>query len=260
MALMLEARGLSYGYGDVAVGSEVSFSVARGAVLCLIGRNGAGKSALLRTLLGIVAPLAGAVIIDGRDRAAMSREAAARALAYAPQAHESYFPFSALDIVLMGRAARVRPFAQPGRDDRRIALDALRRLGVDHLAAKPYTQISGGERQLVLIARALAQEAAYLVMDEPAASLDIANQTRVLAVIRALADDGLCVIFATHDPDHAFLCADQVAMLGGGRLVAHGAPDAVMTGPALSALYATPIETPFVEALGRRICAPVCPC
>ena len=139
-----------------------------------------------------------------------------------PQAHIGYFPFTVRDVVLMGRTAHLAAFAGPSRRDRDLAEEALARLGLARLADAIYTQISGGERQLTLIARALAQAAPLLVMDEPTASLDFGNQVRVLEQVTALARSGIGVLLSTHDPDQAFQCADRVALLRGGELIAHG--------------------------------------
>jgi iron complex transport system ATP-binding protein len=155
----------------------------------------------------------------------------------------------------MGRTARLRPFASPGVADERIARERLEGLGIGELAGADYTRISGGQRQLVLIARALAQEAPILVMDEPTASLDFGNQTMVLARIRDLAAEGYGVVLSTHDPDHALLVAQRVAIIADGGLKAVGTTDEVVTGPMLSGIYGTVVrveETPS----GRRVCVP----
>jgi iron complex transport system ATP-binding protein len=176
-------------------------------------------------------------------------------MAYVPQAHVTEFSYSVLDVVLMGRTARLKPFSSPGREDERIARDKLDGLGIAALAGADYTRISGGQRQLVLIARALAQGAPILVMDEPTASLDFGNQTMVLARVRDLAADGYGVLLSTHDPDHALLVANRVALMAKGGLKAVGATNEVVTGAMLSGIYGTQVrveETPS----GRRVCVP----
>jgi len=162
-------------------------------------------------------------------------------------------------VVLMGRTAHLGLFAAPSARDHGAALDAIRRMGIAHLADATYTRISGGERQLVLIARALAQEARMVVMDEPTANLDFGNQVRVLERIRALSADGIGVLLSTHDPDHAFLCSDRVAMLHNGGLLACGVPDDVMTTAQLQQLYGVDVVVTEV-AMGqgtRRVCLPL---
>ena len=254
--MTLVAENLGFGYRGRPVGRDVAFQLRPGQVLCLLGPNGGGKTTLFKTLLGLLPPQAGRVLLDGDDVAQWSRRRFARHIAYVPQAHEAFFPFLVRDIVLMGRAARIGLFAQPAAADRRAAEASLAALGIAHLAERVYTEISGGERQLTLIARALAQEPKVLVMDEPTASLDFGNQVRVLARIKALAASGIAVLLSTHDPDHAFLCADQVALLHDGRIVAIGPPDETVTPATLKRLYGVDVAVVPLPELGRRICTP----
>ena len=237
MSAVLQAQSLSIGHGRRCVAQGLAFALAPGEVLCLLGANGSGKTTLLRTLLGLLPPLAGEVRCRGQNVAAWPRAAFARHVGYVPQAHAGLFPFTVEDVVLMGRAARVGRFAAPGAADRQVARRCLELLGIARLRASRYTAISGGERQLALIARALAQEPALLVMDEPTASLDFGNQIRVLEHIGRLRAGGMAVLMSTHQPEHALRIADRVALLGGGRLQAIGAPRATATQAALAALY-----------------------
>lgn len=254
---MLAARKLAFGYRDHVVGRDVSFTLSPGERLCLLGPNGGGKTTLFKTLLGLLTPIGGGVTVYGKSLTALSRGELARTLGYVPQAHATFFPFSVLEVVLMGRTAHIGAFDAPSEHDRRIAHQAAETLGIGRLADKPYTHISGGERQLTLIARALAQETQFLVMDEPTASLDLGNQARVLSRIMALSRSGPGVIFSTHDPDHAFACADRVILLHDGALAADGPPDSVLTPALLEQLYGVPVDISFVESLGRKVCAPI---
>ena len=258
--MSLAVEHLDFGYPGKRVGQDVSFTLAAGEILCLLGPNGGGKTTLFRTALGLLAPQGGRVALDGADIAARSRTEMAQTLGYVPQAQSGYFPFAVRDIVLMGRTARLGLFATPSAHDRRVAAQALATLGVEHLAAEAYTRISGGERQLVLIARALAQEPRFLVMDEPTASLDFGNQVRVLERIRALAQGGIGVLLSTHDPDHAFLCATQVAMLHAGRLARLGPPEEAITADSLKLLYGVEVRIveigPDADGRPRRVCIP----
>jgi iron complex transport system ATP-binding protein len=254
--MRLTARDLSIGYGNRVVGSGISLTVLPGEVLCLLGPNGAGKTTLFRTLLGLQPPLAGTVAIDGVKLEFLKPYDIAQRLAYVPQAQVTEFSYSVLDIVLMGRTARLRSFASPGSEDRRTALDKLKSLGIGELAGEDYTQISGGQRQLVLIARALTQGAPFLVMDEPTASLDFGNQAMVLARIRELAADGYGIVLSTHDPDHALMVATRVAIIAEGGLKAAGKTREVVTAEALSVLYRTAVEVEVTPS-GRRVCVPV---
>ena len=234
---MLEAQQLSIGHGRRCVARGLDFALAGGEVLCLLGANGSGKTTLLRTLLGLLAPLAGAVRVRGQSVAAWPRAAFAQQVGYVPQAQAGVFAFTVEEVVLMGRAARIGRFAAPGAQDRLIARQCLELLGIVHLRASSYTAISGGERQLALIARALAQQPTLLVMDEPTASLDFGNQIRVLEHIERLRAGGMAVLMTTHQPEHALRIADRIALLGDGRILACGAPQATATPQALAELY-----------------------
>ena len=258
--MTLAAENLGFGYRDRRIGSEVTLELAAGEVLCLLGPNGSGKTTLFKTLLGLLPAQGGRVLIDGRDARMLSRDAIARQVSYVPQAHAAFFPYTVRETVLMGRTAHLGLFAAPAARDHAAALDAIRRMGIAHLADAVYTQISGGERQLALIARALAQDARMVIMDEPTANLDFGNQVRVLERIRLLADEGIGVLLSTHDPDHAFLCADRVAMLYQGRLMACGAAEAVMTTGNLQQLYGVEIAVTTValaQGGARRLCVPL---
>jgi iron complex transport system ATP-binding protein len=178
---------------------------------------------------------------------------------YVPQAQLGVFPFTVAEVVLMGRTAHVGPFSTPTRRDRELAEEMLALLGIGHLAARSYTEISGGERQLTLIARALAQQPAILVMDEPTASLDFGNQVRVLGEVERLAARGIAVMLSTHDPDHAFLCAHRVALLHEGRLARLGPPDEVVTRDSLRAVYGVEVavlEMTRPDGRRSRVCVP----
>jgi iron complex transport system ATP-binding protein len=179
----------------------------------------------------------------------------ARRLAYVPQAQPAYFPFRVIDMVVMGRTAHLGLFAAPSKEDRRRAMEALATLGIGELAETEYTRISGGQRQLALIARALAQDALAIVMDEPTANLDFGNQVIVLTEVRRLAAQGFAVLLSTHDPDHAFSISQRVALLNAGRLLAHGKPRDVLTPARLREVYGVTVT---VERLsqGQTVCAP----
>jgi iron complex transport system ATP-binding protein len=255
----LEVRALAFGYGGRAVGRDVSFALEAGEVMCLLGPNGGGKTTLFKTILGLLPALGGTVAIDGESLAAWSPARVARALGYVPQAQLGVFPFTVREVVLMGRTAHVGPFSTPSRRDRAVAEATLETLGIAHLAARPYTEVSGGERQMTLVARALAQEAPVLVMDEPTASLDFGNQVRVLSRVRELGRGGIAVILSTHDPDQAFACADRVALLHGGRLAGLGPPETTITRERLRDIYGVEVEVAtLVLEDGRRVrtCVP----
>lgn len=254
---MLSAIDLAFGHrGARPIGHGLTLSLGAGEVVCLLGPNGCGKTTFLKTLLGLIPSRGGRLELDGRDIAAYSRAEFARRVAYVPQAGSAYFPFGVLDVVLMGRASHVDMFAAPSPADRHAARDALKTLGIEHLGGRSFTAISGGERQMVLIARALAQQPAMIVMDEPTASLDFGNQARVLEIIRSLAGDGLAVLFSSHDPGHAFACAERVALMKAGNLLAAGSPAETITAAMMRELYGVNVAVAFLETAGRHVCAP----
>jgi iron complex transport system ATP-binding protein len=257
--MTLAARALDFGFRGHPVGRALDCDLEAGEVVCLLGPNGSGKSTLMRTLLGLQSPLGGEVLLDDRPLVAWAAGARARRLAYVPQAADSYFDFSLLEMVEMARAAHRGVFASPGPKDREIALAALERLGVARLADRPIHAVSGGERQLALIARALATEAGYVIMDEPTANLDYGNQSRVLEEIARLRATGIGVLVSTHHPEHAFRVADRVLLLAAGTLTAQGPTQATLTSASLSALYGRPIDVATVRLADgsvQRVCVP----
>lgn len=254
--MKLAAERLDYGYPGRSVGEDVSLELSAGEVLCVLGPNGSGKTTLLRTLLGLLPPQGGNIVLDGKPLAAWPRHALAKVMAYVPQAHGGYFAFSVRDLVLMGRTAHLGLFAVPAQRDREAAMRALEALGIAHLADQACTEISGGERQLAMIARALAQGATLLVLDEPTAGLDFGNQLRVLQQIEALAASGIGILFSTHDPDQALQCADQALLLRPGGLLCSGAPDTVLNRDNLRELYGVAVDIVELPG-GRRACVPV---
>jgi iron complex transport system ATP-binding protein len=235
----LAGRDLTIGYSDRVVGRGLNVALAQGEVLALLGPNGGGKTTLLKTLLG---PLAGEAALEGRSLVSLSVRERARHLAYVPQLHTPTFAFTVEAVVLMGRTAHGSLFSRPSAHDREVARQSLVRFGIDHLAERPYTMISGGERQLVLLARALAQEPQFIVLDEPTASLDFGNQGKVMREIRALAASGHGVLFTTHDPNHALRAADRAYLLRDGQRIAEGKVGDVLTRDQLVDLYGAPVE------------------
>ena len=220
---------------------DIGLDLAEGETICIIGPNGAGKSTLVMCVLGLLRYAGGRVAIAGDDIATLSRVELARRAAYVPQGAHSTFAFSVRDIALMGRTAHFGSMSAPSSRDRRIADEALERTGIGHLRERRFAELSGGERQLVLIARALAQDAPFIVMDEPTSGLDLGNQRRVLAMIRELAQAGKSVVMTTHAPDQALNLNCRVGLLRAGRLVARGPAAEICDQPTMEALYGTPL-------------------
>jgi iron complex transport system ATP-binding protein len=248
---MLKARGLVFGFATRRIGTDVTVEVKRGETLAVLGGNGAGKTTLLRTLLGLLAPLGGDVIVEGRAVQALTPVERARLLAYVPQQHVPPFAFTVAEAVMMGRAARLATFARPGAADHAAVQSALARLGIAGLADRAVTEISGGERQLTLIARALAQEAPMLILDEPTASLDFGNRARVLGELDRLRAAGLSIVFSTHEPEHALVHADRALLLADGRPLACDVAASALTAENVTRLYGVPVRLVQVET--RRV-------
>jgi iron complex transport system ATP-binding protein len=254
--MQLEARDLAFGHPGRTLGRGLSFALAAGEVLAVLGPNGGGKTTLFRTLLGLLTAHGGDILLDGRPLQDWDRRGLARTLGYVPQQHAGYFNFTVREAVLMGRTAHVGLFATPSAADRAATNEAIEALGIGQLADRIYTRISGGERQLALIARALAQGPRLLVMDEPTASLDFGNQARVLHRIQELAMRGIGVLFSTHDPDQAFACADRVMLLKEGMLALGGPEEAINT-ENLQRLYGVHVDVVALPPpLAGRVCVP----
>lgn len=248
--MILSGHDLTIGYSDRTVGRNLDVALKTGEVLALLGPNGGGKTTLLKTLLGLLAPKSGEVRLGDRVLASYGSRERARLIAYVPQSHVATFAFTVEAVVLMGRTAHGNLFSRPTAADRAIAARMLERFGIAHLSERPYTMISGGERQLALLARALAQEPQFIVLDEPTASLDFGNQGKVMREIRALAEVGHGVLFTTHDPNHAMRAADRAYLLREGTRIAEGAIGAVLNRAQLEALYGAPVET-ITDAAGK---------
>ena len=247
-------QNLYFSYGRDPVLRGVSFRADYGEFWSVLGPNGAGKSTLFRCILGLLRPTSGNILIDDAPISSLSARQLARKIAYIPQSHNPVFNFPVLDMVLMGTTARLGSFESPRQKEIREAEDALKQLGIFHLRDRGYGNVSGGERQLVLIARAIAQKAKILIMDEPSASLDFGNRLHLMQTVRALARDGYAVIQSTHDPDQAYQYSDNILALHDGRVLAMGTPAEVVTEPIISVLYGTGVEVCSIRDDSIRIC------
>ena len=252
---LIDVHDLSFAYGRRQVLRNIDFSVPRGSVLTLLGPNGSGKTTLLKLLLGFLPPQTGTVLFNGYPVQSIKRRELACQLAYVPQAHRASFAYRVLDVVLMGRTPHKGFLAPFSRSDEKLALQALDKLGIGQLRERPYTEISGGERQMVLIARALCQGARTFILDEPANGLDYGNQLKLLEQLAALADEGYTFVMSTHFPDHVLWVANQVVMLHHGTIMTRGTPSHVMTGDNLGRLYNTDIEVWQLQK-NFRVCIP----
>ncbi len=249
---VLRASGLCFERSGRRVLDGIDLTLAAGDILALLGVNGAGKTTLLRCLLGLLRPTVGHVSLSGTPLTRWSRAQLACHLAYVPQAHVAPFPFSVREVVSLGRLPHHGAFGVASAVDIEAVEQAIEQLGIGALAERPYTELSGGERQLTLIARALAQGARLLIMDEPVSGLDFGHQIRLLRRLEHLAAEGYGILKTTHHPDHALHCASRVAVLDQGRIVVDDVPDKVLTAERIRCLYQVDVEIMSVSA-GRRV-------
>lgn len=253
---MVKVENLSFSYGQEEVLREISFVARSGELLCILGSNGVGKSTLFRCVLGLLPGYRGKVTIDGTSTKHLSAREMAKLVAYIPQSTAPAFHYSVEDIVLMGTASSLHPMAVPGKREQELACRAMEKLGILHLRKRCFHHLSGGERQLAVIARALTQQSKVLMLDEPTASLDFGNQMKVLTVIRDLAREGYTVIQTTHNPEHTFLFADSVLAMQGGTVLAQGTPGEVITPEIMGKMYGIDVNVTSVYNDRARVCLP----
>ena len=247
----LQIKGVSFRYDSIPALEEVTFEVAGGELLGIIGPNGSGKTTLLRCLNRTLSPLAGAVLVDGHDVARWSRREIARQMGLVPQNTAITFPFTVLEVVMMGRHPHQRLLGVGSEQDIAIVKESLRQTKTLHLAARPITGLSGGERQRVIIARALAQEPRILLLDEPTSHLDINHQLEVLELVRRLTDEReLVTVLTSHDLNLAARYCDRLLMLERGRVYALGTPDEVLTPANIRRVYRVEAEVHRHPATG----------
>ena len=255
--MALEVRNLSFAYyGDKKVLDGINYTINDGEFACVLGPNGVGKSTMFKCILRLLSTYTGEIFVDGCDTKGLSPMQMAKKIAYIPQSAGAVFNYSVSDTILMGTTAMVDRFKSPGKKEEEYVDMALETLQITHLKNRMFTRISGGERQLVLIARALAQQAKTLLMDEPTASLDYGNQMRVMEKIKGLSEKGYTIIQSTHNPEQTLWYADRVLALQKGQLISEGAPSEVMDTDLLKQLYQVDVQ---IEALheGRiHVCLP----
>jgi iron complex transport system ATP-binding protein len=239
---VVEVRGAAFSYADRPIFQGLDLDVFRGEVLTVLGPNGCGKSTLLRCIGGALTLQEGSIRIGGADLKALDPAARARKIGFLFQDHVPSFPFTVLDVAVMGRTPHLSFFGAPSSKDVAIAIEALDRVGMLHLKDRPYTDLSGGERQLVLLSRTLVQRPEIVLLDEPTSHLDFKNQVQCLRAVGGLAAKGVTMIMTTHDPNHAFLFPGRAVLMSRGESLAAGPAADIITGAALSAAYGIPIE------------------
>jgi len=231
---------------------DVSLHVPAGRLSVLLGKNGSGKSTLLRLLAGLHRPVSGRIEVLGQNLSELSTAARAKVIGYLPQFHYPVFPYTVEEVILTGRAPYV--FTVPRIGDREKAEEALVKVGIQDLRKRPYTELSGGERQLVMMARVLAQEPKVILLDEPVSHLDLSNQSRLLHLLKRLVQEGITVLAVLHDPNVAFTCGDSFFFMKQGRIQRPGPTEAPWDAAFLEELFDTRIET--VPHNGRALVIP----
>lgn len=253
--MKLDAQNIGFRYvRGRDVFRAVSFTLTDGDILSILGVNGAGKTTLLNCLAGLYRPQEGRILLDERPISDMSRNEIARSVGYVPQLHGSRFAYSVLEFAVMGRTPYIPLYGNPSREDYAVAHEKLAQVGMDGMENKIFNELSGGEQQLVMIARVLAQEAKIILLDEPTNHLDYGNQYRTLETMRRLAADGYIVVTTTHNPDHALKLGGQAAVLTPGGALHIGPAGEVLTAERLTALYGIPIGVSYSTEAGRRLC------
>ncbi len=248
---------LDFSYGSHQILHDINIDIPDATLVNVLGPNGVGKSTLFRCILGLNSSYTGSISVNGKDLRQLSIKERAREISYIPQSHAPVYDYEVLDVVLMSAGTDLGMLRTPGPRHRRRAFEALERIGIAHLAARTYTQISGGEQQLVLVARALAQNAKTIIMDEPTSALDYGNTVRVLSCVKQLAREGLSIVQSTHQPDQAFLYSDKTLVLHQGRVHAFGSPKEVITKELVSTIYNVNVEVNSLYGDKVRVCVPV---
>lgn len=249
-------NNLSFSYGDREVLHDINLSASGGEYLSILGSNGVGKSTLFKCMLGLLKNYSGEILVDGKSTSEMTVSELSKCIAYIPQYTSPAFNYSVEDIVLMGTTAGSSAFRTPKAEEMERVNSALEKTGISELRTRCFHHLSGGERQLVTIARALAQNAKILMLDEPTASLDFGNQMLVLKQSRALADEGYTVIQTTHNPEHSYMYSDRIVALKDGRVLASGAPDEVIKEDIISQLYNLNVKISSLDSDRMRVCLP----
>lgn len=234
---MLKTENLHFEYGGLKVLQDISFEVEKGQLCAVFGPNGTGKTTLLKCIARLLNYENGDVIVDNENINKMKEARIAKLIAYVPQEHKPPFPYLVKEVVLMGRTPHMGGTFGPSKKDIKAAINAIELIGIEHIADKPYTALSGGQRQLVLLARAFAQGTKILLLDEPTSNLDFQNQIKIWRIIKKLTKSGITALTCTHDPNHVLWFCDKVIVLGNNGIVANGSPAKALTEETLNKIY-----------------------
>jgi len=256
--LLVKDASFAYSKDSPFIFEGIDFALHPGDILCILGPNGIGKTTLLKSIVGLNLLSNGSIHVNGKNLSHLKCNEIAKLIAYVPQTHQPVFSYSVLDVVLMGRSPHIGLFSSPSEADRIIARESLQILGIESLTENPYTAISGGERQLVLLAQVLAQQAKILLLDEPTAHLDYGNQIKILTYIKTIAAIGVIVVMTSHVPDHAFMVATQVSLMLSGEPMRIGPPEQILSKSDLCRIYGIEIDI-IDDGRGGKTCIPVMP-
>lgn len=260
MKTILQVQNLRFAYPKGRdLFQNVCMDVNKGEIFSILGKNGAGKTTFLNCIMGLLAPLEGQILVNGQNLKQCSSQDLAKQIAYVSQAHNLAYDYPVREFVVMGRAPYISVFKRPKKSDYQLVDEVMERLNITHLRNKIYTQMSGGERQLVSIARALVQEPDLLILDEPTNHLDYGNQLRMLELIQNLAKTGIAIMMTCHMPDYVLMLNEKVGILQEDGSFISGDTKSIVTQEALERLYKTKIPMLYVQEAGRQVCIPVKP-
>lgn len=258
MNIDIERLSFSYKEGKEVL-SEISFSLSNADMTVLLGRNGAGKSTLFKIFLKMLSPKEGRIAIDGKELSSFGNRELARVFSYIPQSSYMEFPYTVMDTLLMAKASTLSLFSAPKKENEDEALEILKSFGIGHLAFRIMDNLSGGEKQLVLIARALLQNSAFIILDEPTSNLDYGNQLMVLEKLKELNRNGVGIIYSTHNPELALTYSSKILTLNRGKIATYSSPDKLVEECKLEELYGRKlyIRKVFTGENERYVCAPM---
>ncbi|MDD5358669.1 MAG: ABC transporter ATP-binding protein [Sulfurovaceae bacterium] len=252
---IITIKNLHFAYSKKKILNGIDFNINRGEVVSLLGPNGCGKSTLIRLMLKLMNTDSGDILLNQKDIRNYSHKEIASHVAYIPQYHSVPFNYSVLEMVMMGRVSKLGLFAMPSKKDYDIAHESMRKIGIENLANQAFGQLSGGQKQMVLLARAFTQEVDTFIMDEPVSGLDYGNQIRLLETISKLSDQGYTFLKTTHYPDHALMVSSRVVVMNGGKIIANGNPKDVINPDMINSVYG--VEADFIEHGSHTRCIPV---
>lgn len=251
---VLEAKNIHFSYKKNQVLKGVDFKLYEGEVVSLLGPNGCGKSTLIKILLKLL-NVESDIMLYGKKLRDYSHKELSALIAYVPQYNNTPFNYEVLDMVVMARVARLGFFANPSKIDYELSLDILEKIGIAHLSKRAFGELSGGQKQMVLIARAIAMDAKVFLMDEPVAGLDYGNQIRLLKLIDSLAKDGYTILKTTHYPDHALLVSTRVVVINNGTVISDGTPSEIITSAMIKEIY--DIDSEIIDYQSHKRCLPI---